>query len=74
MAIHLYEIRPRNDGRGIDLISEHLSHGGLWYEKESDATSYVRWHSRVTGAQINIFNKRSDLVRTYEIEPGSFAY
>ena len=28
---HVYEVRPRNDKRGIDLISEVLPFGRLWY-------------------------------------------
>jgi hypothetical protein len=29
---HLYEIRPRKDRRGIDLIGERLPLGVLWFE------------------------------------------
>jgi hypothetical protein len=29
--MHLYEVRPRNDRRGVDLISDVLPFGGLWY-------------------------------------------
>jgi len=28
---HVYEIRPRFDKRGFDLISDVLSFGRLWY-------------------------------------------
>ena len=28
---HLYEVRPRKDKRGVDLISDALPFGGLWY-------------------------------------------
>jgi hypothetical protein len=27
---HVYEVRPRNDKRGVDLISDVLPFGGLW--------------------------------------------
>jgi hypothetical protein len=30
-ANHVYEIRPRKDKRGFDLISEALPFGRLWY-------------------------------------------
>jgi hypothetical protein len=30
---HVYEIRPRKDHRGVDLISNALPFGGLWYEQ-----------------------------------------
>jgi hypothetical protein len=28
---HVYEVRPRKDKRGYDLISDALPFGGLWY-------------------------------------------
>ena len=28
---HVYEIRPRKDERGFDLICDALPFGGLWY-------------------------------------------
>jgi hypothetical protein len=30
-AMHLYEVRPRKDKRGVDLISDALPFGRLWY-------------------------------------------
>jgi hypothetical protein len=30
-ALHLYEVRPRKDKRGFDLISDALPFGRLWY-------------------------------------------
>jgi hypothetical protein len=29
--MHLYEVRPRKDRRGVDLISDVLPFGQLWY-------------------------------------------
>jgi hypothetical protein len=29
--MHTYEVRPRKDGRGVDLISDALPFGRLWY-------------------------------------------
>jgi hypothetical protein len=31
MATHVYEVRPRRDRRGFDLISDALPFGRLWY-------------------------------------------
>jgi hypothetical protein len=28
---HVYEVRPRSDKRGVDLISDPLPFGRLWY-------------------------------------------
>jgi hypothetical protein len=37
-STHVYEVRPRKDHRGFDLISDVLPFGRLWYG-EPDATS-----------------------------------
>jgi hypothetical protein len=29
--MHVYEVRPRKDHRGVDLISDVLPFGRLWY-------------------------------------------
>jgi len=29
--MHVYEVRPRKDHRGVDLISDVLPFGALWY-------------------------------------------
>ena len=30
-SMHVYEVRPRKDHRGVDLISEQLRFDRLWY-------------------------------------------
>jgi hypothetical protein len=35
---HVYEVRPRKDKRGVDLISDVLPFGRLWY-REPNAIS-----------------------------------
>jgi hypothetical protein len=35
---HVYEVRPRKDKRGVDLISDALPFGSLWYGEVSNAT------------------------------------
>jgi hypothetical protein len=35
--MHVYEVRPRTDRRGVDLISDALPFGRLWYTEVSDA-------------------------------------
>ena len=36
--LHAYEVRPRKDKRGFDLISDALRFGQLWYDR-SDAVA-----------------------------------
>ena len=33
---HVYEVRPRKDKRGVDLISDVLPFGRLWYVEPND--------------------------------------
>jgi hypothetical protein len=36
--MHAYEVRPRKDKRGVDLISDALPFGGLWYSGKTRST------------------------------------
>jgi hypothetical protein len=45
-AVHEYEVRPRKDKRGVDLISDALPFGRLWYG-EPDAVSNVIGRLRI---------------------------
>jgi hypothetical protein len=40
--MHLYEVRPRKDRRGVDLISDALPFGRLWYY--DDAGNVIETH------------------------------
>jgi len=35
--MHVYEVRPRINKRGVDLISDALPFGRLWYQQDPDA-------------------------------------
>jgi hypothetical protein len=43
---HIYEVRPRKDHRGVDLVSDVLLFGALWYG-ETDAISNAIGERRV---------------------------
>jgi hypothetical protein len=43
---HVYEVRPRRDHRSIDLTSDALPFGRLWYDKPDDAIEYAKHRSR----------------------------
>jgi hypothetical protein len=36
LNLHTYEVRPREDHRGVDLISDVLAFGRLWYSEPND--------------------------------------
>jgi hypothetical protein len=43
LSLHVYEVRPRGDKRGVDLISDALPFGRLWYTKPDDAIDYAKF-------------------------------
>ena len=49
---HVYEITPRKDHRGVDLISDALPFGRLWYLETTDAIEYAKHRSRSRRALI----------------------
>lgn len=54
---HVYEIRPRSDRRGVDLISDALPFGRLWYGEPnaiSNAIDYAKFFSRSHDAVIRV--------------------
>lgn len=61
-----YEVRPRKDKRGFDLISERLPFGRLWYEKAADAAAYVKFHSRSHDAIIRVFDESGAVIETHQ--------
>jgi hypothetical protein len=51
----VYEVRPRKDRRGVDLISDLLPLGRLWYGEPNaitNAIGYARFRSRSHDAMI----------------------
>jgi hypothetical protein len=47
-APDLYEIRPRKDGCGFDLISDRLRRGPIWYsgpDAVRNAVAYAKYRS-----------------------------
>ncbi len=54
---HIYEVRPRSDKRGFDLISDVLPFGRLWYVEVSDAIEYAKHRSRSHHAVIRVYDE-----------------
>jgi hypothetical protein len=66
---HVYEIRPRKDRRGVDLISNALPFGRLWYAEPnavSHAIGYAMHHSRSHDAVIRVFDEAGNVIETHE--------
>jgi hypothetical protein len=63
--MHAYEVRPRRDERGVDLISDVLPFGRLWYG-EPNAISYAKFYSRSHDAVIRVYDDAGNVIETHE--------
>jgi hypothetical protein len=64
-----YEVRPRKDKRGVDLISDALPFGRLWYDglnAASNAVGYAQHYSRSHDAVIRIYDAAGNVIETHE--------
>jgi hypothetical protein len=71
---HVYEVRPRKDNRGVDLISDALPFGKLWYAEPnaiSNAIGYAKFRSRSQHAVIRVFDESGTVIETHE-QAGDF--
>jgi len=69
MSIHVYEVRPRKDHRGFDLISDALPFGRVWYSEPdaiSNAVDYAKFYSRSHSAVIRVYNDAGNVIKTHE--------
>ena len=67
----LYEVRPRKDREGIDLISELFRYGPIWYagpDALRNAIAYAKYrsHSRSQRAIIRVVDDSGALVQMHE--------
>lgn len=66
---HVYEVRPRKDRRGFDLISDALPFGRLWYAEPNaiaNAIGYAKFYSRSHPAIIRVFDESGAVIETHE--------
>jgi hypothetical protein len=74
MPKHVYEVRPRKDHRGVDLISDALPFGRLWYrgpDASSNAIGYAKFFSRSHNAVIRVYDESGNAIKTHE-QAGDF--
>ena len=66
---HVYEVRPRKDKRGVDLISDALPFGRLWYDGANaagNAIGYAEHCSRSHDAVIRVYGDAGNVIETHE--------
>ena len=69
-ALDVYEIRPRKDRDGFDLISDRLRFGPIWYtgpDAVRYATAYAKYRSfsRSHRVIIRVFNEGGNVIETH---------
>ena len=65
----VYEVRPRRNKRGVDLISDALPSGRLWYGEPnaiSNAIGYAMHYSRSHDAVIRVYDEAGNVIETHE--------
>jgi hypothetical protein len=62
--VHVYEVRPRKDKRGVDLISDALPFGRLWYGEIPHAIGYAKFRSRSHHAVIRVYDEAGNVIET----------
>ena len=66
---HVYEVRPRKDKRGVDLISDALPFGRLWYgdpDGVANAIGYAEFYSRSHDALIRVYESAGNVIERHE--------
>ena len=66
--MHAYEVRPRNNKRDVDLISDVLPFGRLWYGEPdaiSNAVNYARFYSRPHDALIRVYDETGNVIEMH---------
>jgi hypothetical protein len=61
----VYEVRPRKDRCGFDLMSDVLPFGRLWYGEPnavSNAIDYAKHRSRSHGAVIRVYDDAGNVI------------
>jgi hypothetical protein len=67
-----YEIRSRKDRRGVNLISEKLPYGLLWYGESNaieNAASYAEFNAGSEAAVISILDESGAIIDTRNYTP-----
>jgi len=69
-----FAVRPRKDKRSVNLISDVLPFGRLWYgdaNAVANAIGYAEHYSRSHGAVIRVYDDAGNVIETHE-QKGEF--
>jgi hypothetical protein len=69
VSTYLYEIRPRADKHGVDLISDVLQFSPLWFAGPnaiSNAIGFAKFFSCSHHAVISVYDDAGNVIQTHE--------
>jgi hypothetical protein len=67
--VHVYEVRPRKEKRGVNLFSDVLPFGRLWYDGPkavANAIGYAEHRSRSHDGVIRVYDTAGNVIETHE--------
>jgi hypothetical protein len=64
--MHVYEVRLREDRRGVNLISDQLPFGRLWYDTPDNAIGYALHRSGSHDAVFRVHDAAGNVIETHE--------
>jgi hypothetical protein len=69
IRIDVYEIRPRADKLGVDLVGDALPYSPMWYHGPkaiTDAVDYAKHSRRSHHAVIRVYDEAGNVIETHE--------
>jgi len=64
--MHIYEVRPREDNCGVDLVGNMLPFGHLLYLDIREAVAYAKLCSRSHDSVIRVYDAAGNVIETHE--------
>jgi hypothetical protein len=68
-SVHIYEVRPRKNKRGVTLISDVLKYGAVWYTGPNavvNAISGAKFQSQSQPAVIRVYDEAGSVIDVHE--------
>ena len=69
IRIDVYEIRPRADKHGVNLVGNALPYSPMWYRGPKairDAMDHAKFYSRSHDAVIRVYDDAGNVTATHE--------
>ena len=63
---HTYEVRPRGDRHGVDVISDRLPFVRLLYLEVREAVAYAKFYSCSHNAVIRVYDRIANVIERHE--------